>query len=892
MTTPARSSRRLLEPGALLEGALFRDLVRASEARLAAGDRLGVYRLIQELGRGGMGVVWLAQRDDGEYRQRVAIKCVTDHRSELGAELFRRERQILAELRHPHIARLLDGGRRDDGLLWFAMEYIDGTAIDRHVRDRSLSLEARLRLLVTVIDAVSVAHAALVIHRDIKPGNVLVDSDGSARLLDFGIAALAEEGSAGQAYTPAWASPEQRAGEKVGTASDQYQLGLLLDALLRQSVDAAAPRGDASAWIAMPSHRRRELQAVWARACAPTPAQRYQSVAEFGRELERILARRPVVALGGQWGYSLACAVRRRPGVWSASVAGLLLLAVLIAGFTWRLANERDQSRRQAVRAEAIKDFLVGLFRDGDPTRGSDPNLSARELIQAGAVRVEAERSLPADARQELAQLLVDIQLRLGDGEHAGPLLDRLDPALIEPALLAEFQGRLAHVSGRPSDAVQHLSTAVSLQDRPERQLLLARAENDAGLGAQAAARLERLLAAAEQLPDALAASAWITLGVQRWRDGDPKQALAAYERAQVRTLAATPPLSPVALRINKGLALTDLRRLDEALAEYALAEAELARFPNLKHQSLILQNRGTALLRKGDAQAAQQVWQSLLALVDDGANPGIEAATVHNLAAAADALGDPVASIKFSLRANALRLALGDAPGALSSRINVAVKLHSVGLASAGIAMAEQAVASAEQMQRPDLGARARLALAQNRCPLVAAADCLGGLNLCVDEFAAQDNQVKQLESLEKVVLAAFERHDLAAASDAAERFAQAMVGSSDEQLQSRLRLLQALAARQPAGLEALAKDDLLASYALTRVALERGDALAAQRTLAAMPTDASVRYWLLAEQVALANHDDAGAARAKAARTQLAEQVSALLDGLDPALAAGKQP
>ncbi|MEO6064400.1 MAG: serine/threonine-protein kinase, partial [Lysobacterales bacterium] len=232
----------LLEPGALFEGALFRNLLRTREVELEPGMRFGVFKLVSEIGRGGMGVVWLAERDDGEYRQQVAIKCIVDIRSEQGAELFRRERQILSELRHPNIARLLDGGRRADGLLWFAMELIEGVAIDRHAQMGALTLEARLRLFADVIDAVSVAHARLVIHRDLKPSNVLVDADGRAKLLDFGIAAIAHEGDAARAYSPGWASPEQRVGDSVTAASDQFQLGMLLDAVLR-STERAGDRG-------------------------------------------------------------------------------------------------------------------------------------------------------------------------------------------------------------------------------------------------------------------------------------------------------------------------------------------------------------------------------------------------------------------------------------------------------------------------------------------------------------------------------------------------------------------------------------------------------------------------------------------------------------------------
>lgn len=871
---------RLLEPGALQAGAFFRDLLRASEAQLAAGQRFGVFKLVRELGRGGMGVVWLAERDDGEYRQQVAIKCINDQRSEFAAELFRRERQILAELRHPNIARMLDGGRTDTGQLWFAMELIEGIAIDQHVRLHAAPLDARLRLFGTVLDAVSVAHARLVIHRDIKPGNVLVDADGRAKLLDFGIAALAGDGAAATACTPGWASPEQRAGASVGTASDQYQLGLLLAAMLRrEDVRAGAEPWNASAWMAMPQYRRRELQAVLARACAATPEARYQSVAELGREFERMLEQRPISALKGRISYPLACALRRRPGIFAASALGLLLIVALVSAFTWRLARERDISRLQADRAQATRNFLVGLFRDGDPTRGSDPDLSARELIQAGARRVREDQTLPGDARQDLMQLLVDIQLRLGDAENAATLLGELDPAALGAGLLDELQGRLDSVRGRPSAALAHLQNALATGDTPERQLLVARAETDAGEGSAAALRLGRLLAADAALPDALAASAYTSLGVLRWREGKPKDALQAYDQALARIGRAREPVSPVALRINKALAMIDLGRFDDALAEYAQAEHELSRFPNFRHQGLILQNRGMALLRKGDAQAAQTVWLALLALVDEGANPGIEAATVHNLAAAADNLGDPVESIAYSLRAIRLREQLGDAPGALSSRINVAVKLYAVGWPDEGERMAQAAVATAQALSRPDLEARARLAGAMSVC-VRDPKQCVRLLDASAAQFAGQDNLVKQLEVLEKLALFTLEQADTVTATRAAQAFAAAIATTSDPALRARLNLLQALATRNADLIAPLASASENARRALVLLALERRDAATARAQAALLPAEISDRYWQLQLRVARANGDSAAAAHALAQAAQLRARVKALLD------------
>lgn len=200
---------RMFEPGRLLQGALVRSLLlSAGMTELEPGTSLGPFRIVREIARGGMGIVYLACRADGEYEQDVAIKWLPQGRLDAAAlQLFRHERQILASLRHPHIARLLDGGHGEDGHLWFAMEHVEGEAVDRHAAAHGLGWRERVQLLLPVIDAVQFAHGRLLLHRDIKPDNVRVDADGRAKLLDFGIAALVSDGDAQRAFTPGYASP-------------------------------------------------------------------------------------------------------------------------------------------------------------------------------------------------------------------------------------------------------------------------------------------------------------------------------------------------------------------------------------------------------------------------------------------------------------------------------------------------------------------------------------------------------------------------------------------------------------------------------------------------------------------------------------------------------------
>lgn len=879
----------LLAEGGVLRSALAANLLGYGASEIAAGDRFGAFELRQEIGRGGQAAVFLADRVDGAYRQQVAIKIALGR---VGSRDFARERQLLAELKHPNLARLIDGGDQA-GRLWFAMDHVDGPPIDRYCAEHRLDRRQRIELFLQVCVAVSFAHQRLLVHRDIKPSNVLVDADGTPKLLDFGIAALLssdDQGESRRAYTPAYASPEQLEGAAVGPGSDQYQLALLLQRML----DDAAPETaqpltstlatQVDATTAVPRAATRtselgpELRAVLTRASAHQVEARYGSVVEFADDLQRYLQHRPVRALRATPIYVGRKALRRHPWRFASAALALTSLVVLVTAFTLRLAEERDVSRVEAARAEAIKDFLIGMFRDGDPTRGSDPDLSARELVQAGVARVEADQSLPLDARRELLQLLVDIQLRLGDGEHAGALLERLDPAGIDPASFAEMQGMLASIRGQPDNAAHYYEQAIAYADTPERQLRLLRADNDAGRTAASAERLARLLQTEAELPDALAASAWIAQGVLHWRDGKPEEALLDYDRALMRAERSKVAISPVAALINRGLALNDLGRFDEALADYDRAERGLTRFPNFRHQGLILQNRGMSLLRAGEVETAKDVWLKLLALVDEGVNPGIEASTVHNLAAAVDRLGDPIGSIAYSLRAERLRRQLGDLPSALSSKINVSVKLHTVDLAEEGIRMAESAVADALAIDRPDLAARARLAVVNNRCSLQAST-CIGDLEAVAAEFAATGNRVKLLETLENIGILALERGDRAAQVRAADAFAEEIDEDQDSVLRDRLVHLRALASRDIDVLSQRADASSEARRALVLLALERADLREARRQMDLLPEQDSIRYWALRERVAQAAQDAGDVARARAQRTALRTRVLALL-------------
>lgn len=352
-----------LKPGGALSGDLFREfLKRLCDSREPhTGDRVGPYRIRSELGRGGSGVVFLAERIDGAFSQQVALKWLRGDRPILGGRVvLAREREMLASMDHPHIARLLDGGESEDGQLWFAMDYVAGNSIDVHAT--GLDLVDRLRLVHSVCRAVSHAHSRGLIHGDIKPANVRIDARGQPRLLDFGIARL-ESGVGGDRYglTPGYASPEQCRGEIVTPASDIWQLGRLLSEMLAGTESPA------------------DLRAIARRAMAPTLEARYPSAIAMARDIEAWLNHRPVAAYGGGWGYRFRrMLVRNRVASIVVGVAFLLLSAG--AGWmTWQLATERDQARICTA-------SLAALYLDArDPVSwASTPERESTEKNLAG----------------------------------------------------------------------------------------------------------------------------------------------------------------------------------------------------------------------------------------------------------------------------------------------------------------------------------------------------------------------------------------------------------------------------------------------------------------------------------------------------------------------------
>ncbi|MEM7582960.1 MAG: serine/threonine-protein kinase [Acidobacteriota bacterium] len=416
-------------------------------------NQVGSYQILRELGRGGMSTVYLAERADEHYRQQVALKVVK--RGMDTQEILRRlrqERQILAQLEHPHISRLLDGGNTEDGRPYFVMEFVDGEPIDRYCQRLDLSIEDRIALFRDVLSAVAYAHRNLVVHRDLKPANILVTGKGTVKLLDFGIAKLldperaAEFGATSAAmrfFTLDYASPEQILGRRLNTASDVYSLGALLYELLsgehphdrdlgrrelEQAIcdrDPPAPSARIPGTAAEQRTRRRklsgDLDAIVLAALQRQPDRRYASIEPFAEDLRRYAEGLPVRARRPTLRYRTVKLLRSYRRTALAAAAVVAMLTTLVTFYTSRLASERNRARIEERKSDQVASFLRGLFENADPARG--PQVTARELLDQGAARIETELADQPEARAELMDLMGSVYLDLGLTTEADPLL-------------------------------------------------------------------------------------------------------------------------------------------------------------------------------------------------------------------------------------------------------------------------------------------------------------------------------------------------------------------------------------------------------------------------------------------------------------------------------------
>jgi serine/threonine protein kinase/Flp pilus assembly protein TadD len=433
------------------------------------GESVGPYRALRELGRGGMGAVFLAERVDGQFEQRVALKLIKRGMAvDDVLERFRAERQILARLQHAHIARLLDGGVSASGQPYFAMELVEGAPLTVSCDSARLGIEARLRLFLQVCEAVEYAHRNLVVHRDLKPSNILVTAEGQAKLLDFGIAKVLEPAAGGgdsatltrreaRALTPQYAAPEQLVGEPVTTATDVYSLGVVLYELLSghppyrlhglspaemervvvehdpESLSSAVrrvegepgpqtiaeARGVGVERLARVLHG--DLDTIVRMALRKEPQRRYPSARALADDLQRFLDGLPVSARADTFAYRASKFARRhRLAVASAALVTLSVVAGIV-GTLW----QAREAVRQAKKAAEVQRFAFSLFEVSDPDVAKGKEITARQLLDRAAQRIQSELAGQPDVEAEMLLFVGNIDHRVGLERESRPLFER-----------------------------------------------------------------------------------------------------------------------------------------------------------------------------------------------------------------------------------------------------------------------------------------------------------------------------------------------------------------------------------------------------------------------------------------------------------------------------------
>jgi eukaryotic-like serine/threonine-protein kinase len=515
LASESRAGALLERPVAEYAGSLLAEMARSARPPdPMLGRQLGSYRLLREVGRGGMGTVYLAERADGQFDQQVAIKLLRRGDTADLLQRFLAERQILASLNHPNIARLLDGGADDDGAPYLVMEYVEGEPITGYCDRRELPLERRLDLFLTMLHAIQHAHQHLVIHRDLKPANILVTEAGDVKLLDFGIAKLLNAEGAAHAppptgvglwlMTPEYASPEQVQAGPITTASDVYQLGLLLHELLtgqrpyrlagcsaaeaerlicvEEPPPPSAVQGSpavAHARRTTPGRLRRQLRedldGIVLQALHKRPERRYPSAEALAEDIRRYQAGLPVRARRDAFAYRASKLLRRHRWSVAASVSLIVLLvsfAVAVTVQASRLAHERDRAAQALYQSEEVTAFLIRLFEASDPMLALGDTITARELLRRGAARARELDAQPLP-QARLLDVLGRIHTSLGTYEQARPLL--------EQALAL----RRAHLGANHADVAAtlfnlgflhyRLADAVSARDRYRQALAIQR---------------------------------------------------------------------------------------------------------------------------------------------------------------------------------------------------------------------------------------------------------------------------------------------------------------------------------------------------------------------------------------------------------------------------------
>ena len=653
-----------------------------------AGRQIGPYVVRSELGRGGMGSVWLAQRSDGQYERRVAIKFLTSSgHARHGHARFQREGSLLARLDHPNIARLMDAGVTEAGEPYLILEYVEGERLDLYCDSANLDIPARVGLFLDVLSAVAHAHRNLIVHRDIKPANVLVTRDGVVKLLDFGISQLTQPADAPPAHTtvaaltPEYAAPEQLSGEPITTLTDVYALGVMLYTVLTgrhpfatalrspaelirriTSGEIVAPSASAPANVARAL--RGDLDNIILKALRKAPAERYESVGAFAADLKRFLNNEPVAARPDKIVYRVGKFVRRhRVGVATAAVvvATLLSTTMLATAQLLEARRQRDVAQFQSRRAESVSDFLdLLLLSDGGPDRAA---LTTAQRVDVGVRMLERQYSNdPAFA----GRMLIHLGSRLspeGDTKSTSSLYARayeLGERARDPELMASAECGMVQELARAdigSGVIQKMADARRLLDGAaaptletrvqcwlaEAQIENRRTNRDAAVALllQATGAIER----ARKTRTTMYSATLSSLGnVYLGQNNMPalidvsQRAAAVYEQ-----MGNTDTSDYLALKQNLAVALAIAGEVRESLAAREQINQRIHRFDAKGQEPLpYLVNYAMTLLRMERPEDAEQAMAGVEARVRTSGNQAMLMQSLHIDAWAQVQLGHP----------------------------------------------------------------------------------------------------------------------------------------------------------------------------------------------------------------------------------------------------------
>ena len=690
----------------------FATAPRARAPEWQAGSRIGPYRLLRKIGSGGMAEVWLAQRDDGAFQRQVAIKLLFRHADsderDSFAQRFDRERDILASLNHPHIAGLHDAGVTSAGQPWLALEYVEGQTLTAWCDARYLGIEARVRLFRQVLLAVQHAHANLVIHRDLKPGNILVTAQGEVRLLDFGIAKLLEpEGAAsveteltrqaGRPMTPQYAAPEQLMGQPLTTACDVYSLGVVLYELLcgerpyelkiesaaqleqaildldprppsRRTLSESTAMARGTTQLLLRKRLGSDLDAIVLRALAKQPAQRYASVDALRADLDRWLGGEAVEARAPSTLYRVGKFVRRHTLSVSLGASAVVALAVVAtAAVVMGL-----QAREDSARAVAARDFMLNIFQRANQEKSRGADITARDLLETGRKDVLTRLAGQPRLQAELLRGIAKIQSDMGEYASADSTfseLVRIHAALRHPreetlALIDQALNALSMNSPALARGLLTRAEGVSAAHRADAEIAagLAQVEGWLALNGGDPVRARAALGPAHDIAVRALGETHLRsfrLGQALFRaerdGGDIDAASALQDRlrhtaARIPTLGADEFASMDWEHVNL---LVGAGRLSQALtlAEEVLPTCTNALGPNAQPCRYLLVRRAQIMLKLGQVDASRRDLAALRAIYEDASPPYllIEALLVElrlRSLASGDAPSDGLASV------------------------------------------------------------------------------------------------------------------------------------------------------------------------------------------------------------------------------------------------------